>query len=118
MLSAAEIASMTLTVAGSLDVTVTVARKTPTNDGYGHTTTTWVQQSTPKVNILKPTATQLQTYAEIIGAQRALIIRFMPTTDIREGDQITFNSVSWLVQNIQNAESYTIGIEALITVVL
>jgi hypothetical protein len=130
---------MTVTVAGSLDATVVVQRRTPSPDGYGHTTEVWntISAMTP-CNIFKPTASLLQQYALIIGSQAALMLRVMPTTDIREGDSVVVGSYGmrafsqpflfgysghfqagsrWLVQNIQNAESYTIGIEALITLI-
>lgn len=119
MLNAAEITAMTNIVASSLDVTVTVQRITsPTQDGSGHLTGTYVTVGTAKVNIIKPSATQLQIYAGIIGSQWALMIRFMPTTDIREGDQLVYMSRNWKVQNIQNAESYTFSNDALITTIV
>ncbi len=118
MLSSAEITSMTSVVVSSLDITVTIQRKTTAPDGYGHTTETWVTQSTPKVNIMKPSATQLQAFAGIIGSQWAALIRFALTTDIREGDHILYQGQTWLVQHILNAESYTFVLDALMTVVV
>jgi hypothetical protein len=118
MLSAAELASMTTTVAASLDVTVTVQRRTPSPDGFGHTTEVWNTLSTPKINVVKPSDTTLQAYADVIGSQRALVLRFMPTTDIQQNDQIIYLGKNWKVQEILNAESYTIGTGALITAVV
>ncbi len=109
---------MTATVVSSLDTTVTIQRKTTAPDGYGHTTESWVTQSTPKVNIMKPSATQLQAFAGIIGSQWAALIRFATTTDIREGDHIITEGQTWLVQYILNAESYTFCNDALMTVVV
>ena len=118
MLSAAELASISATVAGSLDITITRVRTTAVSkDGYGHSTSPTTSTATYLVNIIKPSATQLQAYADIIGSQRSLMIRFMPTSDIKQGDTIVYQGVNWTVQNLQNAESYTIGVEALITAV-
>jgi hypothetical protein len=115
MLSAAEIASMTATVTGALDTTVTVQRKTTTQDTYGHTSGTYATVSTAQINATKPSASQLQAYADIIGAKVAYIIRYMPTSDIREGDQIVYIGKNWLVQNILTADSYTFANDALMT---
>lgn len=118
MLSAAELATISATVASSLDAMVTRVRTTAkSQDGYGHTTAPTTSSASYACNIIKPTATQLQSYAGIIGSQRALMIRFMPTSDIKQGDTIQYQGVNWYVQSILNAESYTIGIEALMTAV-
>jgi hypothetical protein len=118
MLSAAELASISSTVAGSLDITITRIRTTAkAQDGYGHTTSPTTSNANYLVNIIKPTATQLQAFADIIGSQRALMIRYMPASDIKQGDIIQYQSVNWLVQSILNAESYTIGVEALMTAI-
>lgn len=118
MLPASEMAWMSAIVASSLDVTVTVQRKSAGQDIYGHANGTYTTTSTPKINICKPTSTQLQQFASIIGSQWALMIRFMPTTDIKEADHLLYNGQTWTVQNIQNAESYTFANEALITAVV
>lgn len=116
MLNAAEIASMTSVVASSLDTTVTVQRKTVTQDGYGHSITTYATVGTEPVNVTKPNASQLQAYADIIGAKVARIIRYMPTgSNIVEGAQIVYIGSNWLVQNILTADSYTFANDALIT---
>lgn len=117
MLSASELASMNSVIASSLDVTITVQRKSTGQDSYGHANASYATVGTAKCNVVKPSATVLQAYADVIGTQLALVIRFMPTSDIREGDQIVYNSKSWRVQNILSAESYTFANEALITVV-
>lgn len=118
MLSASELASISLTVASSLDAMVTRVRTTAkSQDGYGHTTAPTTSSANYACNIIKPTATQLQAFASIIGSQRALLLRFMPTSDIKQGDTISYQGVNWLVQSILNAESYTIGVEALMTAV-
>ena len=119
MLNAAEIAAMTATVAGALDVTVTVQRlpATPVLDAYSHDVGTYSTVGTAMVNVIKPSATTLQAYAGIIGSQRALLLRFMPTTDIREGDQIVYLGKNWMTHGIQSAESYTFCDEVLITTI-
>lgn len=117
LLSAAEIASMQATVGPALDQSLPQLRKTTGLDTYGHTTETWVSQGNVICNVFRPTATHLQLYADIIGAQQAMMIRFLPGTDIREGDQLTYKAENWLVQAIQVHESYTIPNDALMTVV-
>ncbi len=118
LLTDAEVAWMTPIVASSLDVSLPHQRKTVTQDGYGHNTETWVAQTNKQVNVIKPSAVQLNAYADIIGAQWATFIRFMQTTDIQRGDNLYYNGRWWLVQNIENAESYTFSQEALMTVVV
>jgi hypothetical protein len=119
MLSAAELAAMTATVGAFLDVSLPLYRKTTALDGSGHTTVTYpgTPTATVQVNVIKPSATQLQAFAGIIGSQKALLLRFLQTTDIREGDRIVYSSLNWLVQHILNAESYTVANEALITTI-
>ena len=120
MLSAAEIASVTATVAASMDQSLPLYRKTTALDGYGHTTETYPGTPTLTLacNIIKPTATQLQLYADIIGGQKALMLRYMPSSDVREGDRIVYQGVNWKVNPIDSAESYTFANEVIITVVV
>ncbi len=115
MLSSQEIASMTATANASLDISMPFSRKTTGQDGYGHSTETWASQGSKMVNTYKPTATILQTYASIIGTQKALMIRFATTTDIKEGDRATYLSRNWLVQYILDVESFTFVLDAIIT---
>jgi len=117
MLSASELANMNATVAASLDVSITVQRRTPTNDGYGHTTESYATVGTPLCNVVKPSDSTLRLFADVIGSQRALVLRFMPVSDIRQWDQILYNSKTWVVQEILNAESYTFANECLITTI-
>ena len=117
MIPAAELALMSAVIVSSFDVTITVQRKSITADTYGHSIEQWNASSTPKVNIVQPTASQLQTYADVIGSQWALMLRFATTSDIREGDRVVYNGHNWLVQNILNAESYSFSNTALITVI-
>ena len=109
MLSAAEIAAMTATIASALDVSLPLSRKssTPTNDGYGHDTTGFVSVGNVQVNIAKASTAMLQVYADVIGSQRALRLRAMQTTDIRQGDHVAYDGLTWLVHEVENAESYT-----------
>jgi hypothetical protein len=117
LLTAAEITALQGTVGASLDQSLPLLRKTTGLDTYGHTTETWVAQGNVTCNVFHPTATHLQLYADIIGAQQAMMIRFLPGTDIREGDQVTYKAENWLVQAIQVEESYTIPNDAIMTVV-
>jgi len=118
MLSASDIASMTAIVNASFEQTVVVQRKSVTSDGAGHDVESWTTVLTTKVNISKPTSTQLALYGSIIGSQWALMVRYDPTTGIREGDRFYYMSRYWLAQNIQNAESYTYANDLLITVIV
>src|SRR5712691_11274311 len=113
MLSAAELAAMKTTVAAALDVSLPLYRKSTATDGYGHSTETWALVGNVQVNVIKPSATQLQAFATIIGSQKALLLRFLQTTDIRQGDRIVYIALNWLVQHILNAESYTVANECL-----
>jgi len=119
LLTASEIAAITTTVQGALDVTLPLYRKTTALDGAGHTTETYPGTPTSQVqcNIIKPSATLLQAYADIIGEQRAILIRVMQTTDVRQGDRIVYDGLNWKVQNLQDAESYTVTKEYLVTTV-
>src|SRR5438128_8076493 len=103
LLTAAEVATMQATVASALDQSLPFLRKTTTNDTYGHITETWVSQGNVSLNIIKPSATLLQLYADVIGEQRALVIRVMQTTDVRQGDRLVYDSLNWLVQNLMDA---------------
>jgi hypothetical protein len=119
MLSANEIASMTSTVASSLDISLPLYRKTVTQDGYGHSIETYpsTPTSTIQCNVIKPTATQLQTFADIIAGQKALLLRYMPSSDVREGDRFVYQGQNWKVQPTESAESYTFANEVLIVTV-
>src|SRR5438132_8675095 len=89
LLTDAQKAWMQAIVASSLDVSVTVQRPpaTPVFDVYGHDTSTYSTIGTAMVNVIKPSATTLQAYAGIIGSELALLLRFMPTTHIKDGHQ-------------------------------
>ena len=108
---------MTSTVTSSLDITVTVSRDTSkVLDTYGHTTGSGTTSFSAQVNVYKPTAPQLATYASIIGAREALMLRFMAaTSDIHEGDTITYAGKTWEAQSIERADSYEFASNALIT---
>jgi hypothetical protein len=118
MLSAAEIASITTTVGQALDITLALYRNAAGTDTYGHATENEVSQGNVTVNIYKPSASQLSLYAALIGSKRAVMLRFLPTTDIRQGDRLVYQGKNWLVQEILNAESYTIATDALMTVIV
>jgi hypothetical protein len=119
MLNAAEMAWMQTQVASSMDTLVTVQRlpSPPTLDVYGHDIGVPATVGTPMVNVIKPSAARLQLYAGIIGSQRAEILRFMPTSDIREGDQIVYLGRNWMAHGLDNAESYSFANEVLITTI-
>lgn len=108
MLSAAELAAMTTTVEDSLDQSLTLSRDTYTTDTTGHQKLLSTTTSTIACNVIKPTASQLQIYASKIGSARALVLRAMQTTDIREGDHVSYDSLDWVVNGIMNAASYSV----------
>lgn len=119
LLNADEVTWMTSTVASALDQSLPLYRPTKASDGYGHTTRTYPSTPTATIacNTMKPSATQLQTFADIIGTQEAMMLRFVPPTDVREDDRIAFQGENWEVQNVQNAESYSFALDALMTVI-
>jgi hypothetical protein len=119
LLTTAQKAWMQTIVASSLDVQITVQRPpaTPVLDSYGHDMGVPVTVGTAMVNVKKPSATTLQLYADIIGSQRAEMLRFMPPTDIREGDQIAYQGKNWMAHGLDSAESYTFTNEVLITTI-
>ncbi len=118
LLTASEIATMQATVASALDQSLPLFRDTSTAvDDSGHHTVNLVSQGNITCNVFRPTATHLQLYANIIGAQQAMMLRFLPGTDVREGDQVTYKNENWTVQAIQVQESYTVPNDAIMTVI-
>lgn len=119
LLTTSETTWITSTVSSSLDQSLPLYRPTKSRDSYGHDTYTYpgTPTSTIACNIIKPTATVLQSYANIIGSQRALTLRVMSTTDVKERDRIVYDALNWEVQNLMDAESYTVTKEYLITVI-
>jgi len=115
MLSAAQIAACKALVERTFDTTVTVKRGPTAEDAYGHKTGTPSTVGTALVGTYKPSASQLATYAEIIGSQKALMIRFSDSTDIRQGDTITHQSKDWTVHAVKPDESYVFAQNALMT---
>jgi len=107
------------TIKSTLYATMTRYRDTRTDDGYGHTTVT--PDPTGLVIsclTIKPTANELQAYAAIIGAKWGFMVRCMYDTDIKEGDRIVYDGKTWIVNAIQNAESYTVTLEFFMTAVV
>src|SRR2546423_616577 len=106
-------------IASRLDVSVTVQRAPakPGFDVFGHDTSTYNTGGTAIVEVNQTSATLLQAYAGIIGSELALLLRFMPTTDIKEGDQIVYAGRNWKTYGIQSAESYTFTDEVLIVTI-
>jgi hypothetical protein len=117
MLSAAEIACMTATVEESLDQALTLSRDTFTADIYGNSTVAGTTTSAIQVNVIKPTATELQMYADRIGSKRSLILRAMQTTDIRQNDHLTYDGLEWYVNGVLDANSYSFTRKYLIVVI-
>jgi hypothetical protein len=119
LLTASQLTYITSIVSRSFDQSLPLYRPTKVSDGYGHTTLTYpnVPTSTIACNVGHPSATQLQSFADIIGTQEAMMLRFLSTTDVREGDRVVFQGENWLVQNVQNADSYTVTNDALMTII-
>src|SRR5215469_613961 len=107
MLSSAEMAWQAALVAASLDQTLTLSRDVMTTDSYGHQKPASTATSTIACNVTKPTASQLQEYADKIGSARSLILRAMQSTDIREGDHVAYDSLTWMVNGVLDAASYS-----------
>ncbi|HEX2614009.1 MAG TPA: hypothetical protein VHL10_00830 [Nitrososphaera sp.] len=109
---------MTAVVAASLDQSIQISRRAPVSDGAGHTSDGTPQSvGTFAINSFAPSGSQLQEYAGIIGSQKAMMIRFLATSDIREGDYGFYDGLTWTVQRILYAESYAFCRKALITTV-
>lgn len=117
MLSAADIAGIYATVKASLDQSLTLSRDTFTSDTSGHQKFASTATSTIECNVIKPTASQLQTYAAKIGSQRSLVLRAMQDTDIREGDRVAYDNLDWLINGVMNAASYSVTKHYLMVVV-
>ncbi len=117
MLSANDIASITAIVAASLDVTLPQYRNTPGEDTSGHATETYAFFANVALNIIRPSATTLQLFADVIGSQRAIIIRVMKTQDVKQGDRFVYDGLNWRVQALMDSESYTVTKEYLLSVV-
>lgn len=110
LLSTAQLANITATTAKSLDQSLPLSRNTTlgTSDGAGHASETWVAQGNVTCNVSKASASVLQEYAGIIGSKRAVTLRATQTTDIREGDRVTYDGLTWVVQERLNANSYSV----------
>lgn len=117
MLSASEISGMYNTVKSSLDQSLTLSRDTFTTDTSGHQKLAGTATSTIACNVIKPTASQLQTYADRIGSARSLVLRAMQDTDIREGDRVSYDGLSWLINGVMDAASYSVTKKYLIVAV-
>lgn len=118
LLTADEIAWMTPIVVASLDQSLPLYHAVTALDGAGHTTETYPTLAFMlPCTISKPTAGQLQAYDTIIAGERALMLRYMPTSDVREGDRIVYMGLNWKVQPLANAESYTVANDVLITTI-
>ena len=117
MLNMSEDTWITATVEKALDQSLPLSRKTVGLDSYGHSTETYAQVSTLVCTVSKPTATQLELFAEIIAGQKAMMLRYMPTSDVREGDRIVYAGLNWTVQPVRNAASYSFTNSAVITAV-
>ena len=109
LLNTAQVAQITATVASSLDQSLALSRKSSTRtfDSYGHETTGLVSVGDIACTVAKPTASQLQLYAGIIASQRAMMLRAMQSTDIREGDIVAYDSLNWTLHGVENAGSYS-----------
>ena len=119
LLSSVDVAGITSTVSSSLDLSLALSRNTgqgTSNDGYGHSTQSYSSQGNIACTVSKPTASVLQSYANIIQSKRALTLRAMATTDIRQLDHVTFDSLTWVVQAVLEQPSYTVTKQYLMTV--
>jgi head-tail adaptor len=107
LLSTAQTTWIIATIASVLDASLPLERNTPGTDTSGHATESWASRGSIACNVKTATASMLQLYAEIIGSQRAVMLRAMQTTDIKQGDRITYDGLKWLIHEVENAESYT-----------
>lgn len=119
MLSASQIASITATVAASLDKSLPYYDVTETQDASGHTVGTYPSQPTFQLacTVSKPSAEILTTYADVIAGRQSLILRYMPTQQVHEGGRVVYQGMNWRVQPIQTADSYTVTNDVLIVTI-
>lgn len=119
MIPPAEITAMQAVVAGSFDQTLSLYRKTVITDGYGHSVETWPGTPTLMLpcNTRKPTTLELTVFADIIAGKRAMMLRYAPQSDVREGDRIVYLGVNWRIQQVAPAESYTFSDEVLMVTI-
>ena len=114
-----EKADATATVAAFLDQSLPLYHATITQGASGNTVETY--GNTPNFllpcNIFKPSAEILTVYADVIAGRRALMLRYMPTQDVHEGDRIVYQGLNWRVQPVETAESFTFANDVLITTV-
>jgi hypothetical protein len=119
MLNATELAWMQAQVISSLDVSVVVKRKSYSSDGAGGQSQTLTTLGTYKMNVVKPTGSQIQQYAALLGVKVDLMVRYDQTSiALQRNDYVVYNSVNYEVHAILNAESYTFSNEAVLAVVL
>src|SRR6266702_4592934 len=120
LLTDAEKADQTATMAASLDTTVLYYNPRRTPDGSGHTTETLA--ATPDLElactISKPSVTQLTLYASVIAGKQARNMRYMPTSVVREGGIVVYQGKNWRVQPLEWASSYRVASDALIVTVV
>ncbi len=119
MLSAAQIARKTATVARALDQSLPYYDVTKSQDVSGHTVETYAGTPTFQLacNIYAPAAEILTTYAEVIAGRKALMLRYMPTQNVQEGGRVVYQGVNWRVQPVETAESYTFSNDVLIVTI-
>lgn len=119
LLTAAQISDIQATITASLDQSLPLYRNTLSADGYGHNVETrpGTPTSTIACNTYRPSATHLQAFASVIGTQEAMMLRFMSTSDVQEGDLILYKGEYWKVQSVLNNESYSWALDALMTTI-
>ena len=121
LLTASQITNITNTVSSSFDQSLPQYRNTglgTSSDGYGHDTTTWTSKGNLACTVARPSASTMQAYAGIIGSRRALTMRAMSTSDVKQGDRITYDGLYWIVQERLNANSYSVTTSYLMTSVV
>ncbi len=121
LVTSAETTWITSVVSSSLDQSLPWTRNTgqgTSSDGYGHSTDTEVSQGALACNVRRPSASVLQLYAGIIGSKRALTLRVLSTTTVRQGDHVTYDGVTWTVQALIEPQSYAVTKDWLITAVV
>lgn len=120
LLTSAQLANITATVASSLDQSLPLTRNTTlgTSDSNGRPIETDVSQGNVACTLAKASASVLTLYAGIIGSKRAMVLRAMATTDIRQGDLVTYDGKSWEVQDVLHNASYSVVKQYLITTIV
>ncbi len=108
-----ELAQIRADVAGLLDQSAVIQRKTRVTDGYGTGTETLTTIGTVAASLKQPAATLLQNYDYLVASQRTWHVNLPDGTDCRQDDILTIGGRTMTVQVILTPQSYSVYVAAL-----